>query len=291
MRLKGKDHVVTYRSILVTGFLFAVTPLLVAQGIYKQIDVPGASETYVFGLDAGGDMVGYYGDISGSHGFLLRNGVFTTLDVPDATYTYAIGINDKGKIVGGSSSGGFIYDVPTSTYAVRSPAGFNAINAQAINNAGVIVGTAWNQLQFRSTGFELSGHEFLKVPPRIAISSYGSSINNLGDIVGIVGWNPQNHANSFLCSQGNCKEILSGLRNPQAYGINDNGEIVGGYEPVSGQEPSGFVYQSGKTMQLQFPGQNGTFALGVNNHGEVVGFFTDSVNSIHGFSWIPPSEQ
>lgn len=281
----------TCRDILLTGFLFAVTPLLLAQGTYEQIDVPGASETYIFGIDTAGDMVGYYGDISGSHGFLLSNGVLTTLDVAGATFTYAIGINDRGKIVGGSSSGGFIYDIPTSTYAVRSPAGFGAINAQAINNAGVVVGTAWNQQQFRSTGFELSGHELLKIPPHSAISSYGSSINNLGNIVGIVGWNPQDHANSFLCSQGNCKEILSGLRNPQAYGINDSGEIVGGYDPVSGQQPSGFVNQSGKTTQLQFPGQSGTFALGVNNHGEVVGFFTDSDNSIHGFSWTPPSQQ
>jgi hypothetical protein len=45
-------------------------------------------------------IVGFYSDSTGQHGFLYDGGVFTPIDVPGASQTLAIGINPRGQIVG-----------------------------------------------------------------------------------------------------------------------------------------------------------------------------------------------
>ena len=48
-----------------------------------------------------GQIVGYYDDASGHHGFLYSGGIYTTIDDPLATGgTVATSINDLGQIVG-----------------------------------------------------------------------------------------------------------------------------------------------------------------------------------------------
>src|SRR5207253_628269 len=76
-------------------FVMASVSLVLAQGTYTQIDVPGAIGTFLSGIDSAGDIVGtYYVDNMTAHGFLLSAGTITTLDYPGASYTGATGIND-----------------------------------------------------------------------------------------------------------------------------------------------------------------------------------------------------
>src|SRR5262245_5554041 len=70
---------------------------------YVTVDFPGASETTVNGINAGGDVVGIYVDAFMSvHGFLRSaNGKFTSIDPPSSVQSGAfIGINKSGEIVG-----------------------------------------------------------------------------------------------------------------------------------------------------------------------------------------------
>jgi len=67
---------------------------------FTTIDVPGASSTEAFGINAEGNIVGSYLNAAGLHGFLLSKGAFTTIDVPGASFTQALGINPKGNVVG-----------------------------------------------------------------------------------------------------------------------------------------------------------------------------------------------
>jgi probable HAF family extracellular repeat protein len=54
----------------------------------------------VSGINASGQIVGYYQD-SRSHGFLFDQGGYITLDVPGTNgSTWVTGINDSGQIVG-----------------------------------------------------------------------------------------------------------------------------------------------------------------------------------------------
>jgi probable HAF family extracellular repeat protein len=85
---------------------FALTLMVIPSGAFgltfTTIDVPGATDTGVAGINAAGPIVGGYLDTSGmSHGFLLDKGNFTTLDPPGATSGFAFGINAAGQIVGG----------------------------------------------------------------------------------------------------------------------------------------------------------------------------------------------
>ena len=64
---------------------------------YTTLDVPGASDTYPYGID-GINIVGWYRD-SSDHGFFYDGSTYTTLDVSGAISTYAYGI-DGSNIVG-----------------------------------------------------------------------------------------------------------------------------------------------------------------------------------------------
>jgi probable HAF family extracellular repeat protein len=62
-----------------------------------------ATQTSAKGINARGDIVGFYVDTFGhQHGFLLQDGQYTALDFPVAGQrgTIANGINDQGEIVG-----------------------------------------------------------------------------------------------------------------------------------------------------------------------------------------------
>jgi len=102
-----------------TGLLLISAPAAAGQYAYTSIEVrcevgatacpaglaPGgtAAQTSVRGINAGGDMVGFYTDAAAKqHGFLLKDGVYTTIDFPlgGVRGTIANGINPQGEIVG-----------------------------------------------------------------------------------------------------------------------------------------------------------------------------------------------
>jgi probable HAF family extracellular repeat protein len=117
-------------------------------GTYFTLDDPLATgSTFAFGINAMGQIVGYYSNNTGTHGFLYNpNGdTYTTLDDPSATQgTFALGINDNGQIVGyyvnASGSHGFLYSGGTYT-TFDDPLGTNGTFARGINDAGQIIGT------------------------------------------------------------------------------------------------------------------------------------------------------
>jgi probable HAF family extracellular repeat protein len=75
------------------GLLVSLTGPAQAQYDYTTLDVPGALRTYANGINASGQIVGYYVDAGGTyHGFLLDvDGSYTTIDPPAARETNANG--------------------------------------------------------------------------------------------------------------------------------------------------------------------------------------------------------
>jgi hypothetical protein len=68
---------------------------------FATIDVPGATDTFAYGLNNSGEQVGYNVDQqSGIHGFVLRSKNFTTVDVPGSLGTLVTNINERGDLVG-----------------------------------------------------------------------------------------------------------------------------------------------------------------------------------------------
>jgi probable HAF family extracellular repeat protein len=102
-----------------TGLLLVAGPALAQVYTYTPFDVscpataticpaglaPGAiaQQTSARGVNARGDIVGFYVDTAGrQHGFLRQDGQYTTLDFPVSGLRAAIanGINDQGEVVG-----------------------------------------------------------------------------------------------------------------------------------------------------------------------------------------------
>ncbi len=169
---------------------------LLSQGVVTTLDFPGASDTYAFGINESGTIVGQWDllDAGGNpivyHGFLWKNGAFSEVNFPGAADTFPYGINIRGDFVGSWDSGltspithGFVYtngefvsfDVPVPGATLTQP---NDINAQ-----GQIVGE-WFDSNGGVHGFLLVGAAFTSIDyPGAAITS-AWGINSAGQIVG-----------------------------------------------------------------------------------------------------------
>jgi probable HAF family extracellular repeat protein len=106
---------------------------------------PGA--TYATGINAAGQIVGYYRDGTGYHAFLNTGGTYTTLGAPFSFLdTYASGINASGQIVGYYRDAGAIGGIhgfvnTAGTYATLDvPGAFINTHATGINDVGQVVG-------------------------------------------------------------------------------------------------------------------------------------------------------
>ena len=138
-------------------------------GTITTFDVPGASGTVGYGIDAAGTVAGAYSDAGGSsHGFIRdAAGNLTSFDVgelnEDYPFIYGMSININGEIAG-------YYDYADEYYRgfVRKPngkvksfddpdiGGLQFTEALAINRKGAIVGV------FEDQNYALRG--FLRMP-------------------------------------------------------------------------------------------------------------------------------
>jgi hypothetical protein len=57
---------------------------LLRDGVFTPLRFPDSDSTVPAGINASADIVGWYRDKIGMHGFLLREGVYTSIDVPGA---------------------------------------------------------------------------------------------------------------------------------------------------------------------------------------------------------------
>lgn len=179
---------------------------------------------------------------------------FATIDVPGAAATAASGINDAGQIVGLFIDGsgqyhGFLYSGGSfTTIDVPAAAGTEPLG---INNEGQVVG--W----FCS--------EALDVCETDVFNNHTAGI-----------------AHGFLYSGGAFATIdVPGAIYTQVYGINNVGQIVGGYANLSSGS-HGFVFSNGTFTNIDapetlttYPQNDGTaVASGINDAGQIVGVWT-----------------
>jgi probable HAF family extracellular repeat protein len=244
---------------------------------FTTIDVPGGTASFAIGINDAGQIVGYFDDATGRHGFLKDGSIYTTVDVPGATRTEANGINSTGQIVGyfGDATGthGFLKDGDTFT-TLNYPGAGDTL-AYGINDSGQIVGV------FNAGGL---GHGFFYTAGSFTTTPLlGTGINDSGQIVGTGG------NLSLLYSDGNLTRIhYPDSVNTYAIGINNSGEIAGWF--FSGAS-RGFLDTGGNFTSIDVPGAvNGTYAQGINDSDQIVGYIVDSAVLFHGFLATPVPE-
>jgi uncharacterized membrane protein len=204
---------------------------------------------------------------------LLRNGRLTALpDVPGAELTAHRGLNDRGQTVGPYID------------ADGTPHGF--------------LHTPSHKRDGRFRTIDIPGAQFA-VP---------YDVNNRGQIVGIYvdegaapgpdGLFPPGAQHAFLWDRGKVTIVdpPDTVNAPNAYSINDRGQIVGVRIDPSGNQ-IGFLHQpDGRYVTLDPPGAAESKAFGINDRGQVVGPYLDDsavpgpdglypAGSLHGYLW------
>jgi uncharacterized membrane protein len=309
--------------LALSGVLLAPRPTGATETIevtFQTIDAPGADNTFAIGISNKGDIVGYYTypprDANGyeaSNVFVLDAGDFSTFAYPGAYYSYGNGINDSQVVVGnckveaygtlgtcqnyyGTMQGWVTANLGGSFSLLNFPTGAlpNATQAQGINNKGQIVGVFEHGSGIGTSGYLLSKGSYTTVNPPGAPTSAANGINDAGQIVG------------YFCPTASCQGfLLSGIGGtyttisfPGAYatyaaGINNLGDVVGYFYCCASGPAQGFVFHS-KTGAFELisdplgfggasPYGSGTFATGINDAGQVVGYYIDSSGAAHGF--------
>jgi uncharacterized membrane protein len=228
-----------------------VTPVqgfLLTRGVFKAINYPGSPDTSPGGVNAVGEVVGWYHDAAGYHGFQFSGNKFSAINVPGAVATEASGINAHGQIVGLYTDGagaqqGFLLN--GANFSTISFPGALCTVAVGINDSGAIVGfySLVDTLCTNPQGFLYSGGKFTTIAFPGATTTRAESVNNAGKIVGL-----------YVNSRG---------------------------------PDEGFVFSSGTYTTFHFPGSRFTDCYGINNLDQIVGDFEDTTLGARGFLATP----
>lgn len=213
------------------------------------------------GINNRGDIVGRYGDSA----FVYAGGIATTIDT--GTRSWATGINDAGQVTGTAAAyvagvqSGFIYAGGTTTFfAPEFPSrGDNVANA--INNAGTVVGTVahgdnWWSPDRQAFTFDLPGDGGLLGRGTLGGTiSEGEDINDAG---AFVGWSSNYEGTAELAfmysGQYGMQDLGSlGGSSSRAHGLNDLGWVVGMSDAgggAGGFDYHAFLYRDRRMVDL-----------------------------------------
>jgi len=243
------DHgqVVGYWQDLTTGALHGY---FYDGTTYTTLDYPGAA-TEAVGINNAGVISGlYYFSSSGPYGFIYDNGTFTQLSYPNTpSGTDGQGINNHNEVVGyWGYYYSFIYN--NGSYTSFGYPGAAVTYASGINDSGQTSG--YYQLVNSGTpyGFFDDGGTFTSIEYPGAYATYAYGINNLGVVVGYGTLSSTGNSVGFLWQAGQFTLINPGDSNPIPYAINNNGQIVGQYNPAGVHH--GFLGTPTSSPALQF---------------------------------------
>lgn len=162
-------------------------------------------------------------------------------------------------------------------------AGTNAgagTNQNGISNSGSSVGVTidnnGNFHNFTVNPLKSTTVQLLNINGSTTAMAFGT---NGKTVVGTDG-----NGNAFTLANGKLKTFIpTGGMSATAFGINDNGTIVGQY--VTSTATPGFITTNGKSfITINAPsGPNVVNAQGINNKGLVVGFYVGTDGQDHGF--------
>ncbi|QNI33090.1 hypothetical protein H7849_03680 [Alloacidobacterium dinghuense] len=233
-----------------------------------------ASQTQAIGINNKRfpDIVGFYTDNATgfTHGFLDSNGTQSTVDDPAGS-------------------------APNVTTPVQ--------NLLGINDFGDAAGF-WMDNNGHEHGFIVlldfqtpSKSTFIEIPPSMfkgAVATQASNFTDLGQVCGFWTDGDGNNHGFFgllgpLLFMFNVEINGVPAISTSPFGCNNKGEVVGSFTDASGNV-HGFIFNHGRSVQFDAPGSSqtpafgvmGTFINGVNDNGDIVGFFSDGTK-VNGF--------
>lgn len=255
---------------------------MIENGTQRELAVPPeAAWVYPQGINDGGQVVGYasQSDNQSRHAVTWQNGRPLWLEDGNALSSEATAVNNQGVIVGfritsdrmthaAQWQNGRMQELPTQANVQWYPSGINA--------QGEIVGCGmdaanrphlyhWRQNYLTDLG-----------------TGYHISLNNRGQIAGDYRTSDR-HLHACLWNGSVRKELPAppGTNNSRAFGINDQGQIVGSASSPNPQQdttlgtPIPLLWDKGRALDLNTvrpPHADYTLeeALAINNNGQIV---------------------
>jgi hypothetical protein len=261
----------------------------------------------LLGINDQGLIAGYFGSGAAGHpnqGYLLEPShiQYINENFPGSVQTQVTGLNNRGVTVGfwsdtnmgvGMDANFGWVDVNGQFRNADFPTGDSAspVTDQllGVNDNDIAVGF-WVDGQGNNHGYEynINTGRFSSVvdPQNQGASLQATAINDRGDIAGNIG------SDGFLLRHGHLTELaVPGASATMALGVNNFDEVVGTYMVGSGSSAQmhGFTWQPGRGFtSIDDPHGIGTTTInGVNDFGQLVGFYTDAAGNTDGFLATP----
>lgn len=237
------------------------------QNDFHNENFGGSAQTQVTGINNHGVTVGFWSltnnanpNTNNNFGFVDDNGVMSDVNDPKGlkadngmTVEQLLGVNDKDVAVGfwtdkNGNNHGFTYNINSKSFSEVDITGFASTETTAINNAGHIAG--------------------------FVVGADGNDV-------------------SFI-KEGNTIDWLTGPKGAmsvQALGINNEDQVVGSYVNSSPTHAThGFVYDAQSNTYATVDATNNpatgkaamTVLNGINDKGQVVGFYVDKNGNTDG---------
>ena len=233
------------------------------QGRFVNENFPGSAQTQVTGLNNRGVTVGFWSGMNNAnlvddnHGFVSVHGHFRTADFPTGAAAsppvdQLLGVNDSDIAVGfwadaAGNNHGYEYDINRGRFSSITQPGVTSLIATAINNRGDVAGS-YTTAAGNTDGFLKAGRSFIDL-------------------------------------------AVPGATATQAFGVNNRDEVVGAYAIMSGGNilTHGFTWTpAGGFRTVDDPhGLGNTTINGVNDLGDLVGFYGDAAGNTNGLVAIP----
>jgi uncharacterized membrane protein len=263
-------------------------------GTFGKLAAPSHEETTsldAYALNENGEVVGRYqvSDNAANIAWTLTGARGSAIAYLGASDSFGFGetsVNNRDVAVGNAQTSSFsdaeaiegLSRPPGKVIGLKGLDASSCASANAINDAGEIVGYSCYRgttiaVRLSSTGYA----QPLPVTPH-GIYSVPYAINQRGDVAGEVGFAPTGGA--FLLRDGKTIHLprpkgYDRYTSFTAYGVNASDEVVGDVCDSSGL-CAGFLYVNGRSYDLNtlLPPNSGwqiVDALGINDHGEIVG--------------------
>lgn len=290
------------------AFSFAVVTLICAGGLsaasftYTTLAVPDSLDltTIPSGINDEGQIVGSFQDKSGTfHGFMRSadGTTYTTIDVPGSMYTTALAINNQGEVVG-------LFAVPFGTPAVyiRSSDGTSftmpallgrpvSIYGLGLNNNSQVVGYYQENNRFSSFLCDLASNSCTPLALSGAAVTAAKAINDQGQVTGYV--NVAGQVRGFLLNPDGTTLVFDepdATTSTIATGISSNGQITGYFSGSTGPHNFLRTWDGSTFVSFDDPsvGAGSSYATGVNNLSQVVGYSLPSFDHYQGFMGASP---
>ncbi len=298
------------RSALIMAMLVAA-PAARAGYAFQTIDNPGdPTFNQLLGINNSGTIAGYFGSGAAGHpnqGYRVSSpySSFTSENFPGSAQTQVIGINNRGVTVGfwsntntGADANFGFTDVNGTFTNVNNPNTVGSPLAPPINNLlgvndhNVAVGFYTGAAGDAGYLYDISTKTFSGVTIAGAASVVAAGINNSGAIDGFY-TNANGVQLGFLLNGGKLTSLQApGFSATQLTGISNSGLLVG-TGIASGGATDGIVYDSLTRSWSSYSdplGIGATVFNGVNDKGQIVGFYTNAAGTVNGLLATPVAE-